>query len=260
LVGTLGGQNTAFSIAILSLGAAMLEKTMRDRSSSSGILAGLIFSCWLLKPQFGLLLVPGFIFFRLWQPLLGFMLGAACQYLVGVILIGPFWPLNWARKIMEFSALNYDINSINQASIIGTINVVLSRQFDTRLFSILAITLLTLSYLFILTRGKKYRTQENFMPAFWAFLAAIPLIAPQTLFYDVGIIFFALLNCLRGSIALRTESSILTTLTAAQVIACLTHQYREDLPIPLFFLIATFYCSLALAIALKQLYHKKRLL
>ena len=255
LTGTVGGQNTAFSIGILTLGMALIEKMNKDHSVYTGIAAGLILSCWLLKPQFGIFLFPVLLCFRLWLPLLGYITGGFLQYISGAILLGLLWPIEWAKKLAQFSALNYNINNINQASIVGTLNIVLQdngmQQSSLQIFSYVAIASLTCLSLIFLTKLYNSKNIQNSPPILWLYFALIPIIAPQTLFYDVGIIFFACLNCLIAKISSKTENAILAVLTILQVIAWFVHAYRESVHYPLFVMLSISYFLLALYFTVK---------
>lgn len=260
LIGTIGGQNTAFSIAILTSGMFLIEKMNQSSSKFTGIMAGIVFSLWLFKPQFGIFLIPGFVFFRLWSPLLGFLGGAIGHYIAGVILLGPDWPISWIRKLIEFSSINYLSNSTNQASIIGTFNVVFRQaglnQELIAAISFLGILLLTSAALYLLS--KRIGTQpQSIGISFWVFLGTIPLIAPQTLYYDIGIIFMCLMNSLKGLEILRYEKLIFKLMVLIQLLALFLTLYRDSVSVPIFAVPAALYACIAVFSALKQ---KKTLL
>lgn len=246
LIGTLGGQNTAFSIAIITSSMALLDSALKRDSVIKALLAGVLFSLWLFKPQFGIFVFPALIIFRLWVTAAGFLIGALLHYLAGATLLGPNWIWHWLTKIAQFSELNYNTNLVNQASPFGAINMFLANSdFSSSEGNLITALLLATSSVILLDYLRKRSFFESTKTFFlWIYLAWIPLAAPQTLFYDIGIIFFASLICLRSD-STSQEKTFLKVFVLLQASCWLLYGLREEFKYPFFAIIALcYFCSI----------------
>jgi hypothetical protein len=204
LIGSLGGQNTSFSLAIVCLSCYLLNK----RVAKNEILAGLAFSLWLFKPQFGLLILPLLWTLKLWRCCLAFLAGSLIHYLAGATLLGPDWPLHWLEKISFFASVNYFSNQDIHTSIVGllqllNIQFVLISQDVAQYLTWPIVAAIIIGACFIVAALARKRSTSK-VELCWLYIASIPMIAPQTQFYDIGISAFALLViCIKQNLDMR---------------------------------------------------------
>ncbi|HSO79431.1 MAG TPA: hypothetical protein VLQ88_04555, partial [Chromatiaceae bacterium] len=124
--------------------------------------------------------------------LLGWGLGALLLYLLGILVLGPVWPLPWLQAATHFGDLNFTSNGHNMISLAGLLHwggeVVLGS----------GARVLPWAYLLsagLLLLGVAYVRRDERR---WALVPALVLLlSPQTLFYDVAIALFFLLQDLR---------------------------------------------------------------
>ena len=108
----LGGQNTPLSLLLLAA-AARLDREGRP------LLAGLVASLLLFKPQFGVVVLPLLIVARQWRMLLGWAIGAATLFLSAAVLTGQDWLADWWSQAGQFRDLNATANGVNFISLPG---------------------------------------------------------------------------------------------------------------------------------------------
>ena len=211
LLGTLGGQNTAFSLLIISSGIYLLNLSSKDKRYE--LLSGLILSLWLLKPQYGLSIIPFLLIFRLKNACLGYLSGFIIHYLAGVYLIGWHWPAYWLKSISEFAAINYSSNQDIHTSLLSLITLansylrVISSDM-TSLITFLAFPAMAIGICLIL-RYSKSVSSFNMANKLSLYVAAFPLLIPQAQFYDIGIAAYIFLNMSLSTKAFPLKTSLL---------------------------------------------------
>lgn len=184
-IAIVGVQNTALSLLCLAL-------VFWARYAGRPLLAGLGAALLLYKPQFGVL----FGFFLLGRgrrdELLGWGLGAGLLYLLAIPVLGPAWPLPWLQAATQFGDLNFISNGHNMISLAGLIywasEVLLgsgARGLPWAYLVAAGLLLLAVGYV------RREEGRLVFAPAL------VLLLSPQTLFYDVAIALFFLLQDLR---------------------------------------------------------------
>ena len=185
LIAIVGVQNTALSLLILAL---VYAADQPDRPWLMGFTAALL----LFKPQFGVLFFLFLLARGRTAELLGWALGALLLYLLGTLILGPAWPFTWLQAASQFGTLNFTINGHNMISLAG-----LAYWGGETLWGngaailpwayLVAGVLLLVSAWYV--RGDDRR--RVLAPAL------VLLLSPQTLFYDLAIAVFFLLQGLR---------------------------------------------------------------
>ncbi len=184
-IAIVGVQNTALSLLCLAL-------VFKARDAGRPLLMGLAAALLLYKPQFGVLIGCFLLGRGRWDELLGWGLGALLLYLLGILVLGPAWPLPWFQAATHFGDLNFTSNGHNMISLAGLLHwggeVVLGS----------GARVLPWAYLLsagLLLLGVAYVRRDERR---WALVPALVLLlSPQTLFYDVAIALFFLLQDLR---------------------------------------------------------------
>jgi hypothetical protein len=229
--GVLGGQNTAMSMLILASAVWLLERESRRND----LLAGAILALWLCKPQFGViaLLAFGLLARRPWVLVSGSGV-AGLLFLVGVSVMGWGWPFEWISIATQFGEQNYISNRAEMVSLVGTCKgIAITSGFypGATVFKAASIVGVLSSVALVLDVIRVSRAKSLSVRAFAAlFAAALPLVSPQTLFYDLGIPVVALLALWTP----RTDREVYTVLlvVAASVGAFFL---RLSVPLPIFF-------------------------
>ncbi len=224
-----GAQNTALSMAIGVAAMWCLKYPSQRNNLFTGVLLGL----WAFKPQYALF---GFVFAILISPsrqlLLGFTATGTVLYAIGALVLGTLWPLTWLAAIKQFGALNYIHNRQEMLSLIGASKALAyNLNVDTTLFSLAGYLLTALLLVFTL-RAMRCEEHEPWK-RFALGLSLMPLLSPQTLFYDLGI-------GICGLVALMNFRSDRNIWIYLSLISLSTFSFlvRESSPIPPFFHLA----------------------
>lgn len=177
-----GGQNTTLSLLLLAAAA-------RWETDDKPVRAGLALALLLFKPQFGVVLLPLLLISRRWRVLAGWTAGAAVLYLASAYLMGGVWVGEWWNQATGFSDVNATANGSNFVSIPGffenaagvgeTVAIVAGFIVAAAFGAVVA---------YFWWRNPTARALERYALA----AAAVLLAAPQTLFYDAGLLLLAL--------------------------------------------------------------------
>jgi hypothetical protein len=126
--------------------------------------------------------------------LIGWSFGALVLYALGILVLGPLWPLIWLQEAKVFGDINFMINGFNMISLAGLSYwlsglLVGDGSFLLPLGYIASLAGLLISHLYFRANEKR--------------LLLIPycvlLFSPQTLFYDLGIAVFFYIQALGAS-------------------------------------------------------------
>ena len=177
-----GGQNTTVSLLLLAL-AVRLERD--DAPFWAGVaLAGLLF-----KPQFGVVIVPLLLLTRRWRVLAGWATGAGALAIVSSWLMGGMWLGDWWEQAGAFRDQNVVANGANFISLPGFFENLLGTG-ETTAFVVGygAATVFGLAVAYFWWRHPRSHHLERYALAG----AAVVLAAPQTLYYDAGLLLLGL--------------------------------------------------------------------
>jgi len=179
-----GGQNTALTLLLL---AAALRFDHEDRPVPAGLIASLV----LFKPQFGILVLPLLLVGRRWRMAAAWSGGAAALYACSVFLMGGGWLSEWWQQARQFGDQNLDANGANFVSLPGFLGNALGSGASAVGYVLAVIVGVVVAYLW-------WRTPHYDAPTRWAALAAaMVVVAPQTLYYDVGLLLIPVVWSLR---------------------------------------------------------------
>jgi hypothetical protein len=177
-----GGQNTTLSLLLLAA-AIWLD------SEDQPIWAGVAAAHQLFKPQFGVVLVPLMIVGRRWRMLVGWAAGAAVLYIVSRLLMGGAWLADWWEQAGAFRDLNVIANGDNFVSFPGFLENMLGVGSATAWvvgYGLAAVIGVAVAY-YWWSNPRSYSLER------WALAAAaVVLAAPQTLYYDTGLLLLGL--------------------------------------------------------------------
>ncbi|MCC6933523.1 MAG: DUF2029 domain-containing protein [Deltaproteobacteria bacterium] len=191
LLGVLSGQNNALSLFLFLSALTLLAGNTRQHS----FFAGCLLALWLFKPQYPLFFVLLAVMQKRICLLSGFASGAALIYLFNSYYFGEFWLENWLQSSRVFTELNYHVNGYQMVSLAAVC---------FRLFLLLGIESVTaykislglsaiLSIIFLLFLSK-FKSKDSF-----SYLAlVVPMLAPQTLFYDISLAIIGLVLLAKG--------------------------------------------------------------
>lgn len=184
-IAIVGVQNTALSLLCLAL-------VFKARDAGRPLLMGLGAALLLYKPQFGVLVGCLLLGRGRRDEWIGWGLGALLLYLLGIRVLGPAWPLTWLQGATQFGDLNFTSNGHHMISLAGLL------YWGGEVFLGSGARALPWAYLLsagLLLLGVAYVRREE---GRWALVPALVLLlSPQTLFYDVAIAVFFLLQDLR---------------------------------------------------------------
>lgn len=177
-----GGQNTTLSLLLL---AAAIWLDSEDQPIWAGAAAALL----LFKPQFGVVLVPLMVVGRRWRMLGGWAAGAAGLYLVSRLLMGGAWLADWWEQAGAFRDLNVIANGDNFVSFPGFLENALGVGSATAWlvgYGLAAMVGAAVAY-YWWSNPRSHSVER------WALgAAAVVLAAPQTLYYDTGLLLLGL--------------------------------------------------------------------
>lgn len=177
----LGGQNTMLTL-LLFAAAARFDRDDRP------FLAGLVASLLLFKPQFGVVVVPLILVARRWRMLAGWSVGAIGLYGLSAALMGGSWVGDWWSQAASFRDLNAAANGSNFISIPGFVENAIGSGTGVQLVGYGLAVALGAMVALLWRRGGDFFVLQRWSVA----AAAAVLVAPQTLFYDAGVLLLVL--------------------------------------------------------------------
>lgn len=178
-----GGQNTSLSLLLM---AAAVRLDRDDRP----VLAGLALAALLFKPQFGVVLVPLMMVARRWRMIGGWVAGAAGLYVLSAILMGGSWVSDWWSQASAFRDINVAANGFNFISLPGfAVNLL---GVDSAAASIIGYGLAAVVGLAVAIYWWRMPDSEP-LSRFALAAGAVVVVAPQTLFYDAGLLLIGVL-------------------------------------------------------------------
>lgn len=178
-----GGQNTTLTILLVA-GAARLDHEERP------LLAGIVLSLTLFKPQFGVLLALPVLAGRRWRVLAGWAGGGFTLYALSALLTGGEWVAGWWRQAGGFSEQNLSANGDNFVSLPGFLANTAGRAGELVGVIVGIVVLAGVAYFW--WRFPRELALERYALA----ILAVVLLAPQTLYYDAGVAVLALVAVL----------------------------------------------------------------
>ncbi len=177
-----GGQNTALSILLLAL-------AVRLEHDEAPFWAGLALAGLLFKPQFGVVIVPLLLLTRRWRVLAGWLTGAGILVVVSALLMGGMWLTDWWEQAAAFRDQNVAANGANFVSVPGFFENLLGMGDTTAFvigYAVAAGFGLAVAY-FWWRHPRSHHLERYALAA-----AAVVLAAPQTLYYDAGLLLIGL--------------------------------------------------------------------
>ncbi len=208
-----GGQNTTLSLLLLAL-AARLDHEDRP------LVAGLALAALLFKPQFGVVLVPLLLVARRWRVLLGWSIGAISLWAASLLLTGGAWVADWWDQAGAFRDENVAANGTNFVSLPGFFENLIGSGEPTAFvlgYGVAAAFGAAVAYFW--WEHPRSCSLERYGLAG----AAVVLAAPQTLYYDAGLLLLGLV----AGIALLRRSQ--TAALAGIVLLSWSHVMADDL-------------------------------
>lgn len=189
LTAVTGGQNTSLSLLLLAA-AARLDRDNR------AFLAGLVAAGLLFKPQFGVIVLPLLLLTRRWRAVAGLGSGAIGLYLGSAAFVGGSWLSGWWAQAADFRDLNTAANGTNFISIPGFLENALGSGSAVATvvgYGLAAVVAAGVAFVW-------WRHQKSGALVRWALVgAAAVTVAPQTLYYDAGLLLLPGVAILAGS-------------------------------------------------------------
>lgn len=175
----IGGQNASLTLLLVAL-AARLEFEERP------FLAGAAAAMLLYKPQFGLPILLLLLVTRRWRTIAGGAVGSLVLFATGVVAIGWGWIGDWWDQASTFADQNLEANGVNFVSVPG----VLAQLADGAAWATVA------GGVFIVATGLAvallwWSGPADTLGRYAVGVAAVVAVAPQALFYEVGVLLFA---------------------------------------------------------------------
>lgn len=210
--GTLGAQNTALSM-LLSL---LVAFSLQHKSAKAFAAAGMAAAAWMLKPQFGIFAL---LFLSVRSPKRAMWLGTLAvlflYYFFAWKSFGFHWVAPWLEAVFRFSPENFAVNQFLNTSLASNLAALLSLSSLT-LPELFLSPLILFAFLIDFYQQRTLSAEKHFL----LLLAALPLLSPQTLFYDLGISWGAFLAagalCSKRGLCL-TGTAILLSWLAAEL-------------------------------------------
>lgn len=171
----LGGQNTAFTIAVIIAAWWLLD---RGAPFASGVAAGVL----LYKPQFAVVLLLVLVAFRAWRAIAGFGVTAVALYAVGALTHGLGWVRPWLDQVAAFADANEEVNGHLMVNITGWVDAAIPAAAPM------------LPVVLVLFVGAVVVVVAARVGPRWGILGVVTggvvLLAPSALYYDAGVALF----------------------------------------------------------------------
>ncbi|MDJ0923416.1 MAG: glycosyltransferase family 87 protein [Acidimicrobiia bacterium] len=207
-----GGQNTALSLLLL---AAAIRLDLDE----APFLSGLALAALLFKPQFGVVIVPLLIVGRRWRVLVGWATGAVILFVTSTLLMGGTWLAEWWEQASAFREQNVAANGVNFVSLPGFFeNLLGAGTTSAFLFGYGLAALFGTAVVYYWWQHPQSHALERYALAG----AAVVLAAPQTLYYDAGILLLGLV----AAFALLPRRAVLLI---AMIVLSWSHIAADDL-------------------------------
>ena len=188
LVSITGGQNTAFTLWLLAVAA-------RGEHDGHDLLAGVAIGLMAYKPQYGVALAAVVFLSGRLRMIAGVGAAWIAFYLVGVAAMGWGWPLTWWDQAGAFRDLNATVNGPLFVSLPGVAEHLTGIGGGTG--QALAGVGLALG---VMAAAWLWRQSGVSLAVRWAFTAGVlVLAAPQSLFYEAGVLMLMAALLVRGS-------------------------------------------------------------
>ncbi len=181
LRGVLGGQNAALTLLLL-VAVARLEHD--DRPFAAGVAAALL----LYKPQFGVPLAFLLVAGRRWRVLRGWAVTAAVLYATAAVTNGAGWVGGWWSQATEFRDLNVAANGSNFISIPGVVEHLLGVGSGAAVVIAAAVAVAGGGA----AAAMWWRHPGSPALRMAVAVAVIVTVAPQSLFYEAGVLLLPL--------------------------------------------------------------------
>jgi len=181
-VGTSGGQNTALTLLLL---AAVWRALADDREAWAGVAIALLF----FRPQYALPMLGLLFLGRHWRAVGTAGIGAGVVFAVNAAIAGPGWLSTWIDGVRPLLEADAEVNAVNEIAPMGFLHAVLG--VDSILAMIVSGVVsvgiaLALSWLWW-TRGLDLGSR------FALTAAGLPMLGFHTIYYDAGLMLFAVL-------------------------------------------------------------------
>ncbi len=187
LTAVVGGQNTMLSLLLFALAARFDHE---DRPFAAGLAAAVL----LFKPQFGIVVLPLLVVGRRWRMLGGWAVGALALFAASTLVMGGNWLSYWWEQAGAFRDLNASANGANFISVPGFLENLLGT--GSRGAFLLGYGLAAAIGAVVAWEWWRRARPSN---ALWRWAlagGAAMLAAPQTLFYDAGLLLLVLVAIL----------------------------------------------------------------
>lgn len=190
LVGVVGGQTVAFSAAVYVGLLSLVHHSPcgeRIKQCRLGALAGV----WLFKPQYALVVLLLLLVARRWWAVASFGAVSAMCYVLGVLVMGLSWPLEWLSFSAQFAEMNFASNSHQMTNLVGAvqqlihIGILSGRSEHATLFAGVSSLVVVGIWLWWARRVSLYQALVMLAPI-------LAVATPQANFYDLGLCFFPL--------------------------------------------------------------------
>ncbi len=173
-----GGQNTTITLLLLA-GAARLESDKRP------LQAGLVASLLLFKPQFGLIVLPLLVITQQRRLILGWLAGAVSLLGVSWLLMGGEWLSDWWSQARDFSDTNLAVNGANFVSAPGFLSHLGGTGWGVVGYGLGVLFGAAVALVW-------WHRRDNDPLVRWSLVGvAMAFVAPQTLYYDAGLLLLA---------------------------------------------------------------------
>lgn len=192
LLGVLSGQNNGLSLLLFAAGLVGLQSP----APKARFAAGCCFGIWLFKPQYALYFAM-LALLRRELPVVAGIVAVTAGYLIfDYWFFGADWLSSWLVSSSEFTQLNFIQNGHQMVSLaaLGYQAFAFWSGAGIPAYRLaLTVTACCSLVLLLVTRRRKQATDAYLLTAVF-----VPLLAPQTLFYDLSVSIVAL-------VALRPE-------------------------------------------------------
>ena len=187
-----GGQNTCFTLLFSLAAAVLLSRPTRSAHLLGGACLGLLF----LKPQYGALALIVVLLSRSCAVAIGYLLMALYFWLIATAQFGSGWLLEWAVQVKEYAGTEYTLSLGQMTSCDGVLAwiLIILKQPLPKILPFIGVLVGLIGWLGFsgrkLSRARAGETDFFYVPLSW--LALLPIIAPHTIYYDLGLSLMAL--------------------------------------------------------------------
>lgn len=197
-----GAQNTALTAALLTAIVYYSQRSEQQRNFRPlrlnecvvGIFTGLL--CY--KPQYGVFVLLWLLIARRYWAFSSAIFTLAVAYLGAAPVAGIAWPVDWLSAGISFSSRNFEANGLQMSSL-AALGWAADYLLNTTIWQFVALGVSALLAIVVGIYISKASDSNSSLRCWGVGIGVLPLLSPQAIFYDLGLLAISLALVHAGS-------------------------------------------------------------